>query len=686
MIPSPHLFDQANRAITLSNRLGIGGEGSVFEIASDPNVVAKVYHKPASKENNAKLKAMVALANPSLLKVAAWPTMILRDRPGGSTVGLVMPKVKNAKEIHTLYSPAHRKMQFPHADWTFLIHTAVNCAIAFDTLHAAGVVMADVNQSNLFVTMQALVTLIDCDSFQISHEGRIHGCEVGVPLFTPPELQNRSFRDVIRTPNHDLFGLAVLIFQLLFVGRHPFAGYVGPGDMPIEQAISEFRYAYGTNAGKHLMRPPPGTLPLSAASANVTSLFERAFCETSVRTGSRPTAREWIAALDGLRQQLGGCRSDPGHVFPRSLSACPWCDLISKGAPNYFISVAFSRAVPGQAVVTAIDISVLWKQIEDVRAPRRTFARPSTQSVEPTRLPRNLPTHFRRRAKINASQSQRVVKFASIVLALLALPLLFKIIALSVACLATAIFCAGLWLLLEHERKIAQKAVDRERRLEMAPLLKEIERREAAESEAEEDLLEAERSWNKISARFQSLFAAKLAQLRDQKQAFDGLQQSYVQERQTLQHNAKVEQFELFLQQNFISDQEIDGIGRARLAALESYGIETAFDVIQDKIFRVPGFGEKLTERLLAWRRQVETRFVFDAKLGVPIAAQQALDMKFRNLRQHLELKIQNGLQELTGITKQSEVELGQCEQSILSALRRVRQAKADLSVLPNDD
>ena len=74
----------------------------------------------------------------------------------------------------------------------------------------------------------ALVVLIDCDSFQVNTNGRCYPCEVGVPLYTPPELQKKSFRELIRTRNHDRFGLAILIFQLLFVGRHPYAGrYLG---------------------------------------------------------------------------------------------------------------------------------------------------------------------------------------------------------------------------------------------------------------------------------------------------------------------------------------------------------------------------------------------------------------------------------------------------------------------------
>ena len=44
--------------------------------------------------------------------------------------------------------------------------------------------------------------------------------------------------------DHDRFGLAVLIFHLLMMGRHPFSGvYLDKGDMPLEKAIREGRFA-----------------------------------------------------------------------------------------------------------------------------------------------------------------------------------------------------------------------------------------------------------------------------------------------------------------------------------------------------------------------------------------------------------------------------------------------------------
>ena len=122
-----NLFDHLNRPFTLGPEIGKGGEGTVYSVANSPDMVAKVYHLPLSLHHVSKLRAMLGLALPQLVQVAAWPTATLHDAPGGSVRGLVMRKIENFKEIHFLYSPAHRKAAFPQADWRFLAHVARNC-------------------------------------------------------------------------------------------------------------------------------------------------------------------------------------------------------------------------------------------------------------------------------------------------------------------------------------------------------------------------------------------------------------------------------------------------------------------------------------------------------------------------------------------------------------------------------
>jgi DNA-binding helix-hairpin-helix protein with protein kinase domain len=203
--PLPKVRDSKG-SVTLGRLLGRGGEGTVYEIADRSGQVAKLYHQDVSSEKASKIETMASLQNDRLLSLAAWPLDLLRSTDG-KPVGLLMPRVDGHKDIHNLYSPRSRKAEFPAADWRFLIRSAANTARAFAAIHETGCVIGDVNHGGVCVSDKATVRLIDCDSFQVSVGARRYLCEVGVPTFTPPELQGKRFRGVVRTPNHDNFGL-----------------------------------------------------------------------------------------------------------------------------------------------------------------------------------------------------------------------------------------------------------------------------------------------------------------------------------------------------------------------------------------------------------------------------------------------------------------------------------------------
>lgn len=262
------VFDRHGRPVRLGPRLGQGGEGAVYEVVDRPGLVAKWYHWPAPPVQAEKLATMLRLPGEPLRRVAAWPIDTLHPQSGGACQGLLLPRVAGHQPIHLLYGPRSRLAAFPRADWELLVRVAANLAQAFAVVHAAGQVIGDVNQGNVLVGPNGEVKLIDCDSFQIVAGGRRFPCDVGVSTFQPPELQKLpSLRGVVRTANHDDFGLAVLIFQLLLLGRHPFAGaYSGGEDMPIERAIRELRFAYGRRAAANGMRPPPLSPPLDIVS------------------------------------------------------------------------------------------------------------------------------------------------------------------------------------------------------------------------------------------------------------------------------------------------------------------------------------------------------------------------------------------------------------------------------------
>lgn len=309
----------------------VGGEGAVFDVVGMPDLVAKLYNKPQNRDRCDKLRAMANLCSPELLRIAAWPKATLHNGNPSSVDGILMPRIADHVEIHHLYSVAQRKKEFPEADWGFLLHTARNCAIAFESIHQHGHVVGDVNQKNVMVSRKGIVALVDSDSFQVKEGARVFRCGVGVPEYTPPELHGKSFASLDRTANHDNFGLAVLVFHLLMMGRHPFSGVPQVNaDIPIEKAIQEGLYAYARNPTK--LKPPPHIPPVSMLDSVTLERFERAF-----GSADRPTATEWRATLDAAMKRLVRCKNDPRHSYLEPHGKCPWCQLIALARVMFFL-------------------------------------------------------------------------------------------------------------------------------------------------------------------------------------------------------------------------------------------------------------------------------------------------------------------------------------------------------------
>ena len=363
------LYTASAQPIRLGQKLGTGGEGMVCAVQDAPDLVAKLYHEQPSPTRSEKLALLAQLGNERLFKLTAWPVELLHVRPGGSIAGFTMKRIGHAEEVHTLHSPRSRLQKFPEASWAFLLHTAANIARAVAAVHEHDLIVGDLNPKNILVTRQATVFLLDCDSFQVRADGKTYRCESGFPDYTPPELQGVVFRDVDRELTHDAFGLAVVIFQLLFLGRHPFSGkFLGVGEMPLERAIRERRFAYGADAVTRQMQAPPGTLAAEAVSPPVLALFQRAFLATDA--AERPQPREWIETLDALAQHLRPCDLHSGHRFYRELNDCPWCGIEQLARTRLF-NVTLNGAASASSYFRLTDI---WREIASVPEPATAFA------------------------------------------------------------------------------------------------------------------------------------------------------------------------------------------------------------------------------------------------------------------------------------------------------------------------
>jgi DNA-binding helix-hairpin-helix protein with protein kinase domain len=386
------LTDQNGQSLNLGERIGKGGEGEVYRIVGRPDTVAKIYYPHVAQKRAKKIPAMLPLTTSGIRNFCAWPTGIVsEDR---TFRGLTMPFAKGLKELHVLTGPKSRKAEFPNATFGLLVRVAGNVARAIANLHAETFVVGDINERGFLVGQSGLVTQIDCDSVQVITPAGTFLCEVGVANFTPPELQGTNLETVRRTHQHDAFGLAVLIFQLLFMGRHPFAGRYAQGAIELEEAIGQYRYAYSSDTARTGMEPPPHTLRVTTGGgAEIATLFERAFAPIVSRTKGRPTASDWVGALERLEKSLVKCQWNRAHDFVRGQANCPWCELEQRAGVDLFTFVP-----TGDQEAPRIDIEAVWRAIGAFRVPSvpSPVVPPPQQLLSPHPLPPHLQVKIAR--------------------------------------------------------------------------------------------------------------------------------------------------------------------------------------------------------------------------------------------------------------------------------------------------
>ncbi|HLL48263.1 MAG TPA: hypothetical protein VK399_16295, partial [Longimicrobiaceae bacterium] len=309
------------------SELGAGGQAAVYPVAGRPDRVAKVYREPAPEQER-KLRLMLVRRPPGAQGIFAWPLDLLRDGDG-RFAGLLLPRVDGKLRVFELYNPATRRERAPLFHHGLLHRAARNLSAAFHVLHEAGYVVGDVNESNILVGGDGRVVLIDTDSFQVRDpvSGAVYRCPVGRPEFTPPELREHRFADVDRTPEHDRFGLGVLVFQMLMEGTHPFAGrFRGAGEPPsVQERIAAGHFPYSGRADVPLdpprTAPPPATLDPA-----LRALLRRCFEDGHRDPAARPHAAEWRDALEAAEAALVACPRNEQHMYGKHLDACPWCE------------------------------------------------------------------------------------------------------------------------------------------------------------------------------------------------------------------------------------------------------------------------------------------------------------------------------------------------------------------------
>lgn len=633
------------KRLDLAKRIGKGGEGEVYLAAKIPRAV-KIYTLKDNGGREAKVQAMVRHGLAERFALASFPEQVVREK-SGKFAGFTMRFFEGHRQIHDLYGVKSRKINFPGADYRFLLRAASNSARAVAQVHNSNCIIGDLNHSGILVSEKdATVSLIDADSFQFEADGRLYPCLVGVPEFTAPELQGKSLGNIIRSKDHDNFALAIAVFQLLFMGRHPYAGrLVSSSDLTLDQLIARNLFAYARSS-RNGASPPVGVATLNDMPGDIASAFERAF---GVVPAQRPSAPEWVDLLQKLEGRLSRCSVNSAHFYPSAAAGCTWCKMEAASPGTVlFLSNAVS---PGSSSVFAgsFDIERAWSAIAAIPIP------------DPQNL---LSKHLT--APTGASQEARAAK---------AKPLMGKLFGILMMLAAPVLFFnypdfGFFWfvLLLFGWFTFVGSRVDESSWI-------------AKFRAADRRYSEALDNWRgRLGIKSIEKLRSRLAEAVIE---FRGLDQEKTQALQRLQSTRKTRQLHEYLDKFLIKNASISGVGPARTMALASYGIESAADVQRARVLNVPGFGPATTDNLIAWRASLERRFVYNpSPLPSDAQARANLETQFANRRNELIKRISEGQKEMAQKSANLQKNLNVLDPNLAAIAARRTQVQLDLQFL----
>ena len=333
------------RTLRLSERpIGRGGQAVVYGVETDPGVAVKLYHRPAD-DIERRLDGMLRLARPDdfLTRAAhpelAWPSALVRDVDRHRVIGYAMRRVAEPDffPLGVLFSTPHRRQAMREMSWRFLVGVSRNLACLAAALHERDLVLGDVSHANVVVSRRGYLTFLDCDSmqFEAPHTRERFPCLVMTAEYAAPELLSNGHVD--RTPESDSFSLALLVCRLLLVGDHPFMGVRRFGsDTDDSGTADNIREGYSYLVRPDEMGVPEEHFKPSLLPPALHGLAVRTFGEGHSDPSARPSAAEWLAALDDAQASLTVCRADRMHVFSGHLASCPWCARVADGAWDPF--------------------------------------------------------------------------------------------------------------------------------------------------------------------------------------------------------------------------------------------------------------------------------------------------------------------------------------------------------------
>lgn len=354
------VFDVSHAEIILGGMpLNAGGEGSIYEIAGRPDMVAKIYHTVTDGEmRQQKIREMIRIytgrvfQNSGLEKKIAWPKEMLFDERN-HFVGFVMNRIDSMEELNVLY-------EYPATNASGVtienkIDVLISMCEIIDRLHQTGQVFGDFNPDNIKISKDDwTVRFLDADSYHIRNDGREYRCIVCAPGYAAPELirgcHGTTYADCpgdTFTKETDHFALAIHIFRMLMNGCHPYVCERSRTCQSSAKAPRSIDFRVESGETPFFVSVPGYTVPHYAPDIHafpnyIQYSFQRTFLNGSKDPSKRLTAAEWKAVLIQYKQDIRACRKNPAHFYWKEKVICPYCEADKEHEKKMPTSVVLS--------------------------------------------------------------------------------------------------------------------------------------------------------------------------------------------------------------------------------------------------------------------------------------------------------------------------------------------------------
>ena len=336
--------------VNLNNKriLGRGATATIYEAEENgKKFAAKIFHD-VKKIDIKKIETMIKnKPKKSSMKIDginykqyAWPLKFTKNKDGQIN-GFLMPLVdlSNSFSLDCYYDKVlfSKLKSANEVALTFKITIAKNLATVVADLHKDKNYFIDLKPQNIRVAKGThAITLLDCDGFSINDKnGSRYPADLISTDYIAPEVTNNNLLPSKLGEEQDLYALAVIIFQLMNGGTHPFQGILSRSlsSNTNDQKAAKGYYPHGLNQHS-LIKPRPNSVHETWLQ-ETRKLFDLAF---TGKPNERPSASIWAKHFEKLLKNKLIVRCDK---YPKELShlrfkdmPCPLCHQINIQAQN----------------------------------------------------------------------------------------------------------------------------------------------------------------------------------------------------------------------------------------------------------------------------------------------------------------------------------------------------------------